>query len=85
MDIPIPQSDEILVRVHAAGITGDEILWPEPYAVATRIPGNDISGVIYATGPQYHGPLNIGQEPSICYALSEPRPGSGGLRGLSAE
>jgi NADPH:quinone reductase-like Zn-dependent oxidoreductase len=58
---PTPQNDEILVRVHAAGITGDEILWPEPYACASRIPGHDISGVVSATGPQYRGPLKVGQ------------------------
>ncbi|WVO18234.1 hypothetical protein L204_105942 [Cryptococcus depauperatus] len=62
MDTPTPQNDEILVRVHAAGITGDEILWPEPYHCASRIPGHDISGVIFATGPEYHGSLRIGQD-----------------------
>ncbi|KAJ5120483.1 Polyketide synthase enoylreductase [Penicillium bovifimosum] len=62
MDIPKPRNDELLIRVHAAGITGDEILWPEPYLCATRIPGHDISGVVFSTGPQYHGPLKIGQD-----------------------
>jgi NADPH:quinone reductase-like Zn-dependent oxidoreductase len=62
MKIPIPQNDEILVQVHAAGITGDEIIWPEPYSTETRIPGHDISGVVYTTGPEYHGPLKVGQE-----------------------
>ncbi|KAJ5450933.1 Polyketide synthase enoylreductase [Penicillium cf. griseofulvum] len=61
MDTPTPRNDEVLVRVHAAGITGDEILWPEPYACASHIPGHDISGVVSATGPQYRGPLKIGQ------------------------
>lgn len=28
---PKPVESEILVRVHTAGITGDEIIWPEPY------------------------------------------------------
>ncbi|KAJ5173532.1 Polyketide synthase enoylreductase [Penicillium coprophilum] len=61
METPTPQNDELLIRVHAAGITGDEILWPEPYACASHIPGHEISGVVCATGPQYHGPLKIGQ------------------------
>jgi NADPH:quinone reductase-like Zn-dependent oxidoreductase len=62
MPEPKPQNSEILVRVHAAGITGDEVLWPEPYNCPTRIPGHDISGVISAFGPDYDGPLIIGQE-----------------------
>ena len=59
---PIPKNSELLVSVHAAGITGDEIIWPEPYASPTRIPGHDVSGVISSTGSDYQGPLEIGQE-----------------------
>ncbi|KAJ5930168.1 hypothetical protein N7466_005661 [Penicillium verhagenii] len=59
---PTPKNSELLIKVHAAGITGDEILWPEPYATATRIPGHDISGIISSTGPDYEGPFKIGQE-----------------------
>lgn len=59
---PIPQNDELLIRVHAAGITGDEVLWPELYSTENRIPGHEISGTIAATGPDYHGPLEAGQE-----------------------
>ncbi|KAG8161975.1 hypothetical protein KVR01_007740 [Diaporthe batatas] len=49
---PTPRNDELLIKVHAAGITGDE----------SRIPGHEISGTISATGPDYHGPLQAGQE-----------------------
>jgi NADPH:quinone reductase-like Zn-dependent oxidoreductase len=59
---PTPRKSEILIRVYAAGVTGDEILWPEPYATPSRIPGHDISGVISAFGPDYGGPLKQGQE-----------------------
>jgi NADPH:quinone reductase-like Zn-dependent oxidoreductase len=62
MTKPTPKNSEILVRVHAAGITGDEILWPEPYTRKSRIPAHDISGIISALGPDYRGPLAIGQE-----------------------
>lgn len=62
MTRPTPCNDEILVKVHAAGITGDEVLWPELYSTATRIPGHDVSGIVSATGPDYHGPLEVGQE-----------------------
>ncbi|EEU36592.1 uncharacterized protein NECHADRAFT_97186 [Fusarium vanettenii 77-13-4] len=59
---PEPENDDILVQVYAAGITGDEVLWPEVYNTPTRIPGHDISGVISAFGPDYNGPLRIGQD-----------------------
>lgn len=59
---PIPKKSELLVKVYAAGITGDEIIWPEPYSSPTRIPGHEISGVVSSTGPDYQGPLQIGQE-----------------------
>ncbi|KAL4731489.1 hypothetical protein ACLX1H_000457 [Fusarium chlamydosporum] len=59
---PAPVNSDILVHVHAAGITGDETTWPEVYQTPTRIPGHDISGTISAFGPGYEGPLHIGQE-----------------------
>ncbi|KAM0243087.1 hypothetical protein ACHAP5_006968 [Fusarium lateritium] len=59
---PEPSNDEILVQVHAAGVTGDELIWPEVYQAPSRIPGHDISGTISAFGPAYAGPLVIGQE-----------------------
>uniref|UniRef100_A0A093XY26 Reticulon-4-interacting protein 1, mitochondrial n=1 Tax=Talaromyces marneffei PM1 TaxID=1077442 RepID=A0A093XY26_TALMA len=62
MPEPAPKDSEILVRVYAAGITGDEVLWHELYNSPTRIPGHDISGVISAFGPEYAGPFRIGQE-----------------------
>ncbi|RYC90889.1 hypothetical protein BFJ63_vAg6234 [Fusarium oxysporum f. sp. narcissi] len=62
MEKPEPVKSDILVRVHAAGVTGDEIMWPETYRRPSRIPGHDISGVITAFGPDYSGPLKIGQE-----------------------
>jgi len=62
MNKPTPKNAELLIRVHAAGITGDEIIWPEPYSRATRIPGHDISGVVSEIGPDYNGPLEVGHE-----------------------
>ncbi|KAF6830760.1 protein kinase [Colletotrichum musicola] len=58
---PTPKDAEILVRVHAAGVTGDEVVWPELYQTPSRIPGHEISGVISAVGPIYDGPFEIGQ------------------------
>ncbi|KAI8239849.1 putative zinc-binding oxidoreductase [Colletotrichum sp. SAR 10_96] len=58
---PIPNSCEILIRVHAAGITGPELLWPELYTAPHRIPGHELSGTVAALGPTYPGPLRLNQ------------------------
>ncbi|EQB44580.1 zinc-binding dehydrogenase [Colletotrichum gloeosporioides Cg-14] len=58
---PIPHSSEILIRVHAAGITADELLWPELYTAPHRIPGHELSGTVAALGPTYTGPLRLSQ------------------------
>ncbi|KAK5994401.1 putative zinc-binding oxidoreductase [Cladobotryum mycophilum] len=60
---PIPKSAEILIKVHAAGITADELAWPELWEeVPVRIPGHDISGVVAALGPDYKGSLSVGDD-----------------------
>ncbi|ERS96178.1 NADPH2:quinone reductase [Sporothrix schenckii 1099-18] len=60
--IPSLKGAEILIRVLASGVTGDEVLWPEVYETTSRIPGHDVSGVIAAFGPHYNGPLAVGQD-----------------------
>ncbi|KAM0339664.1 hypothetical protein ACHAPU_010846 [Fusarium lateritium] len=62
MEKPVPIDSEILVHVRAAGVTADELGWPELYQTPSRIPGHDISGSIAALGPDYEGPLFIRQE-----------------------
>ncbi|KAK0741566.1 hypothetical protein B0T18DRAFT_420377 [Schizothecium vesticola] len=57
---PVTKADQILIKVHAAGITADEVSWVEVYKTPSRIPGHDISGVIEELGPSYDGPLSIG-------------------------
>ena len=53
---PQPAHGEILVRVHAVGITADELSWPTNYtnragtARLPSIPGHDVSGVVEAIG-----------------------------------
>lgn len=71
---PVAQGSEILVQVHAAGITGDEITWPELYRTASRIPGHDISGTVASLGPDYGGRLKVGQE---VFALLHAERGQG--------
>ena len=72
---PTPSGSQVLIRVHAAGITADEVTWPELYTRTTRIPGHDISGVITALGPEYTGPLAVGDD---VYAMINAETDAGG-------
>ena len=47
---PLPATDPsaVLIRVHAVGLTADELSWPELYNTPTRIPGCDVSGIVAA-------------------------------------
>ena len=47
---PEPGPDEVLVRVHAAAITRDELTWPTDRLPA--IPSYELCGVVEATGEE---------------------------------
>jgi len=47
---PVPADGEVLVRVHAAAITRDELTWPTDRLPA--IPSYEVSGVVEATGAE---------------------------------
>jgi NADPH:quinone reductase-like Zn-dependent oxidoreductase len=51
-DLPTPEPgpDDVLVRVHAAAITRDELTWPTERLPA--IPSYELSGVVEATGEE---------------------------------
>jgi NADPH:quinone reductase-like Zn-dependent oxidoreductase len=49
LEIPAPQTGEVLVRVHAAAITRDELDWPEGRLPAT--PSYELSGVVADFAP----------------------------------
>ena len=51
--VPEPQAGEVLVRVHAAALTRDELTWPTDRLPA--IPSYELSGVVEATGTQVFG------------------------------
>lgn len=59
---PTPSSTEVIVKIKAAGITADEVSWPELYETEAQIPGHDISGVVESLGPGYDGALAVGDE-----------------------
>jgi NADPH:quinone reductase-like Zn-dependent oxidoreductase len=63
--VPVPADDEVLVRVHAAAITYDELLWDESWTRDGRdrtpiIPSHEVSGVVVATGALVDD-LTVGQ------------------------
>ncbi|KQY07605.1 alcohol dehydrogenase [Mycobacterium sp. Root135] len=52
--IPVPGPGEVLIEVHAAAITFDELTWPETWERGGRdrtpiIPSHEVSGVVAAT------------------------------------
>jgi NADPH:quinone reductase-like Zn-dependent oxidoreductase len=64
LDIPVPGVGEVLVRVHAAAITRDELDWPVDRLPAT--PSYEFSGVVAALGPDVDG-VTVGE---AVYALA---------------
>jgi NADPH:quinone reductase-like Zn-dependent oxidoreductase len=67
MDTPHPKSGELLIRVHAAGITPTELLWyPTTHTKSGEkrtgaIPGHEFSGVVAALGEGVTG-VTVGDE-----------------------
>ncbi len=64
IETPMPKAGEVLVRVHAAAITRDELTWPVNRLPAT--PSYEFSGVVAALGPEV-GDITVGES---VYALS---------------
>ena len=64
VETPQPKAGEVLVRVHAAAITRDELDWPVKRLPA--IPSYEFSGVVAALGPNVDG-IAVGEP---VYALS---------------
>jgi NADPH:quinone reductase-like Zn-dependent oxidoreductase len=64
IETPKPKEGEVLVRVHAAAITRDELDWPVDRLPA--IPSYEFSGVVAAIGSKVEG-VAVGEE---VYALS---------------
>lgn len=59
LPVPTPGSGEVLVRVHAAALTRDELTWPTDRLPA--IPSYELSGVVAELGPGV-GDLAAGDE-----------------------
>jgi NADPH:quinone reductase-like Zn-dependent oxidoreductase len=67
-EVPKPGPFELLIRVHAAGVTPTELLWyptthrksGEPRSQA--VPGHEFSGVVAGVGAKVDAPFEAGQE-----------------------
>jgi NADPH:quinone reductase-like Zn-dependent oxidoreductase len=63
---PVPSADEVLVGVHAAAITYDELLWDESWSRngidrTPMVPSHEVSGTIVAVGDAVTD-LAVGQD-----------------------
>ena len=64
---PEPQAaiNEVVVQIHASGLTGDELTWPSTWTdrlgrdLTPSIPGHELAGVVTALGYGTTG-LSIG-------------------------
>ncbi|KIW02885.1 uncharacterized protein PV09_05935 [Verruconis gallopava] len=45
-EVPIPSSNQYLIRTQAVGITKGELQWPEPGSLSRPIPGFDVAGTV---------------------------------------
>lgn len=59
--VPVPAPGEVLIEVHAAAITFDELTWDETWARTPVIPSHEASGVVAEIGPGVTG-LEPGDE-----------------------
>ena len=48
--VPVPAAGEVLVAVHAAAITFDELTWEETWSRTPAIPSHEVSGVVAEIG-----------------------------------
>src|SRR6476620_2129797 len=64
--IPVPKSDEVLIKVHASSITYDELLWDESWTregidQTPIIPSHEVCGTVAELGDRVVD-LTIGQD-----------------------
>jgi NADPH:quinone reductase-like Zn-dependent oxidoreductase len=66
--VPSLAPDDVLVRVHASGVTPSELDWPSTWLhhdgtprIPPIIPGHEVAGVVEAVGPDAAG-LDVGVE-----------------------
>ena len=65
MPAPVPQGDQVLVRVAACGLNRADLMqsrgyYPAPAGVPADIPGLEYAGTIEAMGPTVTGPHKVG-------------------------
>lgn len=67
-EVPLPDEDEVLIKVHAAGINRPDIIqrlgkYPAPDGVVQDVLGLEVSGIVEKTGSRVKN-LNVGDQ--IC-------------------
>src|SRR3954454_11646129 len=78
---PIPYADDVLVEVHAAGVTPTELTWESSFVSSDgrsrlpAIPSHEVSGVVAAIGEDAGG-LAIGDD---VYGLTDFSGGGAGV------
>jgi NADPH:quinone reductase-like Zn-dependent oxidoreductase len=76
--IPVPAEDEVLVEVHAAAITFDELKWPQTWTRdgVSRTPvilSHEVSGVVSDVGPNVS---DFSQGDQVCGLIAFDREGA---------
>ncbi|TGD84560.1 NADP-dependent oxidoreductase [Mycolicibacterium sp. CH28] len=76
--IPQPAADEVLIAVHAAAITFDELTWEETWVCGgvdrtPTIPSHEVSGVVVAAGPNV---TDIGRDDEVYGLIPFDRDGA---------
>jgi NADPH:quinone reductase-like Zn-dependent oxidoreductase len=76
LEIPkLTNPDELLVRMHAATVTRDELTWPETYKSAQPTPGYDFAGTVISifAGDEADNPIKCTFSPGDeVYGMKSP-------------
>lgn len=75
--IPVPAPGEVLVEVHAAAITFDELTWDETWLRdgidrTPTIPSHEVSGVIAGTGEEVYGLIPFDRDGAAAEYVAVP-------------
>jgi NADPH:quinone reductase-like Zn-dependent oxidoreductase len=79
--VPIPGPGDVLVAVHAAAITFDELTWDETWIRTPVIPSHEVSGVVcevasgvtdYAIGDEVYGLIDFDRDGAAAEYVAVP-------------
>ena len=79
--VPVPASGDVLVEVHAAAITFDELTWDETWTRTPVTPSHEVSGVVrevasgvtdYAPGDEVYGLIDFDRDGAAAEYVAVP-------------